>query len=555
LEEIDYWQLASDGSYISVETQTGLYVYTPNGQLLFMRPGNYMQNGAFYYFAAPGQVQVADGPAAMNTIETISVPSGTPTVSAPFQGGFSGWFTDGGRFLTSAGGLTFTYSSSGVQQAVVQIQSSHSFQIGGTGNWIWTFGDNDSLQPTVTIYPIGSTTPALIDSSLDIQGYAVSGTTLAVLPHYKTISVIDLSGTVPVETDYPVPSPINHGLAIEDPVGPFAAASATEWVAGISAYSTSLLNSFAGYSEPSGLILDGASLSTNNPRYLQAGAALSIAGSSTNVAISTGIGQISYFNPAVTTPEGSIDLTSGELELSSDGSILAASSQDGSLLNVYSLPSGALSSTFTYSGQSAPGLLADFTLSGSGTTFGQIQAFVPSNGTANYTLQVAPVAGGPAIWSNSPQNLYGPILLSPDGTLTAVTTGSLQSSAVTIYQNGRQIVAVAGVGVGWIDNGRLLVNNFNGSGDTYLGCTIYSPTGTALASPPLPQLLSIQPVTSDTVFAPAQSAIYSLTTGKATWTNPYTPDSGNARGGAWIGAVAGPYVVFELEGRVIAVSY
>jgi hypothetical protein len=71
----------------------------------------------------------------------------------------------------------------------------------------------------------------------------------------------------------------------------------------------------------------------------------------------------------------------------------------------------------------------------------------------------------------------------------------------------------------------------------------------------LPQLMAIQPVSPDTVFAPAQSAIYSLTTGQPTWTNPYTPDSGNIHGGGWIGAVAGPYVVFELEGRVIAVSY
>ncbi|MGA8728372.1 MAG: hypothetical protein WB608_06440, partial [Terracidiphilus sp.] len=86
------------------------------------------------------------------------------------------------------------------------------------------------------------------------------------------------------------------------------------------------------------------------------------------------------------------------------------------------------------------------------------------------------------------------------------------------------------------------------------GCTIYTAAGTVIATPPLPELLNIQPVTSDTVYDPSRNAIYSLLTGQATWTSPYPPDSGNA-GVAWIGAVSGPYVVFESEGRVIAVKY
>jgi hypothetical protein len=503
-------------------------------------------------FAAVGQVQVANGPAGTHTIETISVPSGSSTVSAPYQGNFYAWFTGGGRFFTTAGGLVFTYSSSGVQQAAVQLPATPSTNIGGAGNWFWTFDPN-----SINVYSIGSTTPALTVSGPDVASYAVSGTTIAVLPFYKTISVIDLSGATLVETDYPVPAPLNRAAVSEESIGPFAAVSGTEWVAGIQTYRSYVPNSSSGAPFHANVILDGASLSKSSPRYLGAGAALNIVGSSETVSIGTGDGLISYFNPAVTTPEGSIDLTSGELELSSDGSILAASSQDGSLLNMYSLPSGTLSNTFNYSGQSAQGLLADFTLSGSGTNFGQIEPV--NGGTPNYTLQVAPVAGNPAIWSSSSQNLFGSILLSPDGTLIAVTTGSLPSSAVTIYKNGQQVAAVNGVGVGWIDNARLLVNNYGDQGTSdipsYTGCTIYSPTGTALASPPLPQLMAIQPVSPDTVFAPAQSAIYSLTTGQPTWTNPYTPDSGNIHGGGWIGAVAGPYVVFELEGRVIAVSY
>ncbi len=113
--------------------------------------------------------------------------------------------------------------------------------------------------------------------------------------------------------------------------------------------------------------------------------------------------------------------------------------------------------------------------------------------------------------------------------------------------------------MGWLDNARLLVNQYAVPTDedyiTYSGCTIYSPTGAALATPPLPELLSIQPVTSDTVYSPARNAIYSLTTGKPTWIGPYPPDAGNPNGHAWMGAVSGGNIVFVWNGLVVAVPY
>ncbi len=518
LQDDSNWQLASDGSYIVYETQSGLYVYSPGGNLLCSQPGNYRNQGTWAIFAAPGQVQVANGPSGTNTVQVISVPSGGSTVSAaPYQGMFAGWFTDGGHFLTTQGGIVWTYSSSGVEQSSVQLAIPSGGlaefplpNLGGTGNWIWTFGYNSSSQFALNIYPIGSTTPALTDASADMAGFAVSGATLAVLPFYQTVSIIDLSGTTPVKTDYAVPPPINHAFAQEYPVVPFAAVSSTKWIAGIDG---------SGAGPMSGLILDGATLSGNTPRYIGNGAALSIAGSDNNVAIATGNGQISYFDPADATPLGSVALISNKVELSTDGSVLAASSQDYSLLNIYSLPSGTVSNSLTYSSQSAPGVLTDFTLSGSATTLGQIEDYQPNNQVNNYTLQVTPISGSPAIFSVTPQYPYGSILLSPDGTLAAVTTCTSNAvlecpgtGAVSIYQNGQPIAAVSGSAVGWIDNGRLLVNNYGLPGDAetpeYIGATIYSPTGTSLATPPLPALQSIQPVDSDTVYAPSKNVIY-----------------------------------------------
>jgi hypothetical protein len=320
----------------------------------------------------------------------------------------------------------------------------------------------------------------------------------------------------------------------------FAAVSGTQWVWG-------LLN---------GLILDGPSLS-GTPRILGNGAALSIAGSTANTAIAIASGHILYFDPTDTTPEGSIAFTSRIIQLSSDGGVLAAFSEDATLLNIYSLPSGTVSNTFSYPflGQTS---LEGFTLSSSGAILEQVKEIQNSG----CLLQVTPLSGSPTIWSTilaPPGYSCGSMLFSPNGTLIAIMDGAeFPSNSATIYQNGQQVATVPGAAVGWIDNGRLLVNQYTRttSGDSYYsGCTIFDPTGVVLANPPLPELGGIQPITSDTVYAPNRNAIYSLSTGQATWTSPYPPDSGNNAGISWIGAIAGPYVVFESEGRVIAVKY
>ena len=563
LVQNDSWQLAPDGSYIAVETPLGLYIYTSAGQLVFSRTGFYLRDltNISLAFAAPGQMQIANGPAAPDAIETVSVPGGVSSVSAPYQGQFQGWFTDGGGFITTDGTTVWTYSASGVQTAAVQIPVPVNFGelapkfpfFGGAGNWIWTFGLDSNANEMLNIYKVGTTTPALTLDSADVGGYAASGTSLAVLRNSPAISVIDLSGAAPSQADYTL-VPLNHASTPAPYFGAFAAVSSRQWVAGIGYVNSTLVRS--------GLIVDGASLSANNPRYFGSGSVLSISGGTGNVAVATGNGQINYFDPSSATPKATIALTGGKVELSSDGSVLAASSQDDSLLNIYSLPSGTLSNSFTYSDQSAPGLLSDFTLSGSGTTLGQIETYAVNN-SATTSLQIAPVSGGPAILSLTPSNQSGSILLSPDGTLAALNLATVETEmggsytewtfSVPIYQNGQLIATVGDVAVGWLDNGRLLVNQYTKQGlnpnpPVYSGCTIVSPTGVVLAAPPLPELHNIQPLTSDAIYAPDKNAIYSLTTGATTWTSPYS-------GGGSIGAVSGSYVVYEAEGSIVAVNY
>jgi len=538
------WQLASDGSYISLETHAGLFVYSPAGQLIFSRPGDYFNDpnlhfGAGIYptvcFAAAGQVQVADGPAGQRTIETIPVSGGSSTVSPPFQGDFGLWFGDGGGFF--AGGSI--YSASGVLRAASPFSTYDHLRIGqgGLGNWIWFAACTVEMgQCSLEIYSVGNANPVLTEAITLVDNLHPSAATLGVYGMGSLVRVIDLSGAAPTEMDYTVPPPINNASPHDVGEFPFAAVSGTEWVTGFA----------------NGLILDGASLSSSNPRYFGIGSALSIAGSTANTAIATGAGQILYFDPGNTTSEGSVSLTSGKVALSSDGTVLAASSQDGSLLNIYSIPSGTVTGTFSY--PAPAGLLSDFTLSGSGATLAQARR--------GCSVQVSPTSGSPIIWSDTflpyYEDLCGPILLSPDGTLIAVNDDTVAvSKIVTIYQNGQQVATVPGAAVGWIDNGRLQVNQYTqtANGSVYSGCTIYSSTGSVLATPPLPELGAIQTVTSDTVYAPNRNTIYSLTTGQETWTSPYPPDSWNNFGTAWLGTISGPYVVFESGDKVIAVKY
>ena len=532
-----WWKLASDGSYICIGSKTGLFVYTLAGQLAASKSGDYSLANIF---PAPGQVLVALGAAGQNVIESISTANGTSSVSPTFSGQFNSWFLDGARFLTNLSTTVWVYSNTGVQQAIVALPTISSLT--GQGNWIWTYAGSTPGYP-LDIYPIGSETP-----SLSYSGYAdtvaiASGTTIGILP-YGTgqVSVIDLSGSTPSKTDYT--GPIAY-------LSTFAASSGSQWIVG----------------NVHGVLLDGASLSST-PRYFGQGAAWSIAGTSGSAAISTAIGKISVFDPYQATLKEPIRFSSGKISLSSDGRVLGAFAnakdsqyESDRTLNFYSLPSGNVISSFPYTFQYSPPTLFDFTLAASGSTIGRVTGSFQSGWT--FARQVTAITGGTVIWSDTYTAggflLSDPILLSPDGTLVGASvpgTPSPQSptgtpspqSATSIFKILTLVTAVPGVSVVWIDNNRILVNQYVLVGSMsqtiqYGGCTIYSSAGVELATPSLPELNSIQTVNSDSVYDPSRNAIYSLTTGQPIWTASF-PSSG-------VGAVSGAYVVYESGHSVV----
>lgn len=537
-----WWQLASDGSYICIGSKAGLFILSPTGQALASKTGDYSSANAF---AAPGQVLIALGPAGANVIETVSTADGTSTVGPAFTGQFNSWFVDGNRFLTNLQTTVWVYSNASVQQAVVALPTIENLT--GQGDWIWTFQSDLYPDYPITIYSIGSETPAQTYNTSVISTVVPSGSTIGILNYGAgQASVIDLSGSTPIENDYN-----NIPLAY---LQSYAAASSSDWVIG----------------NKNGALLDGASLSSI-PRYFGYGAAWSIAGTTGTVAVSTAIGQILVFNPSGPALDETINFSSGQLALSSDGTVLGASAEANDAqyepdrtLNFYSLPSGSVISSFPYTYQSAAGTtdLLDFTLAASGTTIGRLTTVYQS---PTITREVTPIAGSPVIWSYSSNSIAGgssiswpysytdPPLLSPDGTLDAESSGQPSDSTTTnIIQNGAVVTAVPGFAIGWIDNSRFLANQYqldttNGE-YVYNNALIYNSTGQQVATlPTLPQLMSFQTVSSDSIYNATNNAIYSLTTGQSTWTGTF-PSTG-------VGAVSGTYVVYGTGHSVVIESY
>jgi hypothetical protein len=532
------WHLAGDGSYVCAGTTAGLTAWSPSGQILFSRPGDY--SGAAV-IAAPGAILVALGPAGPNVVETISVMTGSASIGPPFSGQFSSWFADGSRFLTtdSTTNKLWVYSNASVQQDLRSLPALDN--LAGAGTWFWTLG---TLNNTLNIYAVGaSATPAATYVLGTGSTITPSGNSLAAYNYGPgQLSVIDLSGTVPSKVDYVVP--VTYLTA-------YAAVSSSQWMVG----------------NFNGVLIDGSAV-PGAVRYFGHGTVLSIAGGAGSYAIATAIGEILYFDSVTNAPEGKINFLSSNLALSSDGTVLAAQAdttaaqyEPDRTLNIYSLPSGTLLNSFPYSVTSDPSLFL-MTLSASGTVLGEVLVNDSASSTGNAHQAVAVTGGTPFWFQESPATVYQPVLLSPDGTLVAVSnqlprTGAGVSTSTNIYKNGILSTSLSGWAAGWIDNGRLLVNNYdpNSGGDgRYIGSNIYGPTGTVLASPSIPELLSFQVVTPqvtapDLLYSPSFNSIISLSSGAVTWMSG-SPAGGSAN--VFEGAVAKDQIVFQSGNLVLA---
>jgi hypothetical protein len=502
-----WYRLAVDGSYIAAGSKLAVTVWSPSGQMLFSNSGDY---SAAQPFAAPGQLQIANGPAGANVIETIAVPTGTSTTSPTFQGTFNTWFVDGQRFLTHLGTSIWVYSNAAVQQ---DFAAPTTGAAGGSGDWYW--GGS-------TIYQVGSGgTPALTVSNAG--SFLSSGTVLGAF-YGSQATLVDLSGAAPVATQVTNVPYVSIGG-----VGAFAAQSPTEWLAGTE----------------NGIVIDGSSLS-GTPRTLTLGAAYGVAAGTSFISVSTAVGKIFVFNSSDDSPAGTINFAAGQLAATPDGSTLAAvasSSSGSTTINIYSLPAGTVTSTFT------PPLPASVTMSASANDLGEMFS---SPTAAGCLAQVISVPSGATILCSD----FPIVQLSPDGTLTAATytNGGNSSPLTNVYKNGTLVTTLPGFAPGWLSNDQLLVDDYDNN-LVASGTTIYDASGNQVSTPPLVTIGPFQlvPGSSTLLYDTANNTIASLTTGSTTWASGDPLSYGGVFGGT--GGVTGTQVIFISNNMVLAQPY
>jgi hypothetical protein len=308
-----------------------------------------------------------------------------------------------------------------------------------------------------------------------------------------------------------------------------------------------------------GVVFDGASLG-GHPRFFTLGQVSSIAAGTKYFSLATASGEILYFDSTTDALLGTTDFPSSQLSMSTDGTVMAAAGLASPLqnppdtsVNVYSLPSGTLINTFPF----GPAVPVQISLSGNGTVLGMAPA-----STSGCDAEAIAVTGGTPIWCAT--TTTAAVLISPDGTLVAASnaTGGV-GTTTTIYTNGVLTTAINGSGVGWLDNTRLLANEYTvnvslpGSYN-YTGADIFSASGTNLGSAPIPEIQSLQVVTSDSIYSPNTNTIMSLTTGATLWASADASCTGyNTACSVDIGAgaVTSTQVIFASGALVLAQPY
>jgi hypothetical protein len=149
----------------------------------------------------------------------------------------------------------------------------------------------------------------------------------------------------------------------------------------------------------------------------------------------------------------------------------------------------------------------------------------------------------------------GPHLFSPSGARAAITSAyaDIGNAVTMLYQGGVLVNAVDGAALGWLADDRVLVGRYAPTTGQFLGNTIYSPNGTVIATPPLPDLRpreiisarvrgNVSPAGGNDIYARSQNAVYDVTTGALVWQGPL---------GSVGGAAAGDHVVYSLGTRVV----
>lgn len=512
------------GAYVWSAGTTALRAWTPAGAMVVDVAGDYSQAKVA---AVSGELRVALGPAGAGVIERITVGTSARTTT-PFTASFAAWFDDGERFLAHTGDTVFVDALDGTQLQVIQFPTGAWMTAGGWGNYFW-------VAPVVgAIYKIGTSTPVspiplIADATGDVSGHLVVNGSAAVMLVLTDSTVSELA-----------PS-FSPGTATQ-----FGASPEGHWALGTS----------------NGLVYDSRSAL---PRpSMSCGNMLSISGAPTGdaaMSVSTRQIVVAQLGPAgpSSTPYR-LNVTEADdvasVELSFDGTLLATSAAHAEYgggftqLHLRALPTG----TTVASWAAVQGIgYSRLRIAGGGglVSFIQDNAGVRSAAIVRTLDPPAQVYRTPAIGSFDPGEIP---LLAPGGQVFAMGgTNSSPSTTRLFTRAGTLVTTVAGRGIVWMDDNRLLTIDAPGAPQGHL----YDALGNPLGNVALPQMGNVNVVGTDELYSTAQNSIYALPTGNVVWTGSFPASLGGqlADTSARLGTVAGGYVLYLSGHEVIAERY
>jgi hypothetical protein len=430
LDETTPFGLAADGSYVWVARENDFTVLSPEGDILAQLIGDYAD---VRVLAKPGEVRLGNGPAA-NVIETVAIPSGTVTTSAPFLGSFHAWFVDGGRFLTTISTTVRVYSSQTIElDAITVLPRIELHVLTGQYDYFWTYRD---------IY------------DLAIYSVFAPDTPVATFPA-KNPAPLGAEELSVILTDWRDPAPRAAQLVRIDFTSP--SIEPEPWdVPAADVFATDGAGHFAFGGD--GTVYDGDA----PDRPLSCGYTGLEAAEDGTLVVGTGIGQLKFrLKDGTREYLGLLPFKSEHVELSTNGGILAAKTvpseyENDRSLRVFSLPGGEELKVWPYSWNDRDSgfLFEDFSMSADGTRFAHTLLHA-----STYSQTVLDLADNVYMTiSPSRDNLQ----LSADGLRGASNAGRVYGggelyTVTYLYEGGFLADSVRGTPLGWLDGERILL--------------------------------------------------------------------------------------------------